>query len=79
MEASVMQSCSRSSLGRWSMELLRGSMERGFFFFSRSGDKAAAEDKQIRTAGVVLSWGTNLFFLCSWGLWRVFFASQMWP
>lgn len=35
-----MQSCSRSSLGRWSMEVLRGSMERGFFFFNKlkSGD-----------------------------------------
>ena len=37
-EARLMQSCSRSSLGRWSMEVLMGSMERGFFFFSRSGD-----------------------------------------
>lgn len=34
-----MQSCSRSSLGRWSMELLRGNIERGFFFFSRSGEQ----------------------------------------
>ena len=31
--ASVRMSCWRSSLGRWSMEVLRGSMERGFRFF----------------------------------------------
>lgn len=34
-EAKVTQSCSSSSLGRWSMDVLRGRMERGFFFFSR--------------------------------------------
>lgn len=32
-----MQSCSMSSLGRWSMEVLTGKKERGFFFFSKSG------------------------------------------
>lgn len=31
-----MQSCSMSSLGRWSMEVLTGKRERGFFFFSKS-------------------------------------------
>lgn len=30
-----MQSCSRSSFGRWSMEVLMGNMERGFFFFNK--------------------------------------------
>lgn len=49
-----MQSCSRSSLGRWSMELLRGSMERSFFFFNKSGEQAVkpVRDKQTCTAGV---------------------------
>lgn len=39
-EARVRQSCSSSSLGRWSMDVLRGSMERGFFFFIRSGEES---------------------------------------
>lgn len=42
-----MQSCSRSSLGRWSMELLRGNIERIFFFFS--GSREQSVEKQLRT------------------------------
>lgn len=45
-EARAMQSCSSSSLGRWSMDVLMGSMERGFFFFSRSEDKQTFVQKQ---------------------------------
>lgn len=46
MEARVMQSCSRSSLGRWSMDVLVGIMERGFFFFSGSGDTNGSTQRQ---------------------------------
>lgn len=42
-----MQSCSMSSLGRWSMEVLTGKRERGFFFFSKSA--AAPEHTKSKT------------------------------
>lgn len=42
-----MQSCSMSSLGRWSMEVLTGKRERGFFFFSMSA--AAPEHANSKT------------------------------
>lgn len=49
MEARTMQSCSMSSLGRWSMEVLTGKRERGFFFFSKS---AAAPEHTNSKAGL---------------------------
>lgn len=55
-----MQSCSRSSLGRWSMELLRGNIERGFFFFSGSGEQLEKKTQDKPT-------NTNS---CRWLLWH---------
>lgn len=43
-----MQSCSMSSLVRWSMEVLTGKRERGFFFFSRSGAERGHADGKTR-------------------------------
>lgn len=77
-----MQSCSRSSLGRWSMEVLRGSMERGFFFFSRlvgkSRDTRQVMHKNIQkhTELKLMNKMVYLVCLCSLGQWRIFFASQ---
>lgn len=43
-----MQSCSMSSLGRWSMEVLTGKRERGFFFFGKSGAEHGHANSQTR-------------------------------
>lgn len=43
-----MQSCSMSSLGRWSMEVLTGKRERGFFFFSKSGAEHGHANSKTR-------------------------------
>lgn len=56
-EARVMQSCNSSSLGRWSMQVLTGKRERGFFFFSTSGAEACLS--LLFTAAETFSWDST--------------------